>query len=130
MRRNWPVDNASMISDYHGVVSGVGCCDGEVGMSGFGALPPAYLSDPTLIIGYWTNSKNNPMSPGATFVVTKDQSAPPEQLFGPGTFSATDPQTGKLAPGLAAYSRRVGVAITVAGVVTVLGLALFAMRSR
>lgn len=72
MRRNWPVDNAAMISDYHGVVSGVGrvgvgCCGMEPmqGFSGVGALDAG---------------------------------------------------------------QSIGMAITVAGVATVLGLALFAMR--
>jgi len=66
MRRNWPVDNASMISDYRGVVSGVaglGCCGDNT--QGLGALDAA---------------------------------------------------------------QRTGMVITAAGVATILGLALFAMR--
>lgn len=128
MRRNWPVDNASMISDYAVMVSGragVGRCPSE-GMAGLGAAQPRYLSDPTQIVGYWTLT-SGPMA-GGTFVITPETEADPAAHFGPGTFSATHPQTGELAPGLAARAQRVGMAITVAGVVTVLGLAVFAAR--
>lgn len=131
MRRNWPVDNASMISDYGAVMvsgrRGVGCCgDDMVGVSGLGTAQPLWTTDPTQIIGYWTLT-SGPMK-GNTFVVTRQLDVSPEQAFGPGTFSATDPRTGKLAPGLAARAQRAGMVITAVGVATILGLAVFAMR--
>ena len=128
MRRHWPEDIARSVPDYSVMVSGragVGhCgCPGE-GMAGLGVAAPAWTSDPTLIVGYWTQTN------GPTFVVTPENEADPSVMFGPGTFSATDPRTGELAPGLAARAQRLGMTITVAGVVTVLGLAVFAMRRR
>jgi hypothetical protein len=51
---------------------------------------PAYLSDPSLILGYWKNSASNPAMPGSIFVVTKEVMPDPSKSFGPGEFVNKD----------------------------------------